>query len=387
MNHPLSASRAADPPSEAPVGVKLAFVTELFAPSIGGQEVRFEELGAELVKRGVQVDLYTIRHDLGTPRHELRAGVAVHRIVDCPAYKHPRWRRDPKGILAFTRALWQRRDELKASDAVVFNIWPILPQLALGRALRGKTVVDVCETRSGRVWHWIYRRLARLPDARILGVSPEIVRHMQSVHGVHAERAHVAVSGVDLDSAPLPPFHKNPRQIMFFGRLSEHKNPSMLAEAFRRSTLPARGYELVIAGGGPEYERLKQNYPLPSIRITGRVSDAQKWDLLRASSLLVLPSRREGFPRVVAEGACVGTPTLTLRYPDNGTRFVVEDYGVGQAVEPSTEALIAALERFADAPHEWAALGTQALARAREEFGWDSVTTRLLDFLTINRRN
>jgi glycosyltransferase involved in cell wall biosynthesis len=366
--------------------MKLAFVTELFAPSVGGQEVRFEELGAELVKRGVQVDLYTIRHDLATPKHESRAGMAIHRICDCAAYKHPRLRRHPIGILRFTRALWRRRAELKSCDAVVFNIWPVLPPLLLGGLLRSKAVVDVCETRSGRLWHWVYRKLARLPGGRILGVSPEIVRHMQRVHGSSADRTHVAVSGVDLAAAPAPPFDKNPKQIMFFGRLTEHKNPAMLAEAFQRSSLPGRGYELVIAGAGPELDSLRQRFDSPSIRLPGRVSDERKWELLRRSSLLVLPSRREGFPRVVAEAACVGTPTLTLDYPDNGTRFVVEDYGVGKSVAATADALVAALENFADAPREWEAIGSAALAR-REEFGWDQVTTRLLDFLANKRKN
>jgi UDP-glucose 4-epimerase len=329
--------------------MRLAFVTELFAPSVGGQEIRFEELGAELVKRGIQVDLYTIRHDLATSKLETRSGIAVHRIADCAGYKHPRLRRHPLGILAFTHALWRRRSELRACDAVVFNIWPILPSLALATQLRGKTVVDVCETRSGRLWHWVYRCIAALPQARILGVSPQIGRHMQRVHGVQPQRTHVAVSGVDLAAAASPPFHKNPRQILFFGRLTEHKNPDLLAEAFERSSLPRRGYELVVAGDGPEFDRLRRRFESPSIRFPGRVSEAEKWALLRRSSLLVLPSRREGFPRVVAEAACVGTPTLTLAYPDNGTRFVVEDFGVGRSVAPDIDALVAALDRFAGA--------------------------------------
>jgi glycosyltransferase involved in cell wall biosynthesis len=366
--------------------MRLAFVTELFAPSVGGQEVRFEELGVELVKRGVQVDLYTIRHDLATPKHEVRGGMSIHRITDCAGYKHPRLRRHPLGIADFTRALWRRRAELKACDAVVFNIWPILPPLMLSRELRGKAVVDVCETRSGRIWHWIYGRLAALPDARILGVSPEIVRHMQRVHGVSPERAHVVVSGVDLAAAAAPPFQKNPRQILFFGRLTEHKNPALLAEAFERSTLPARGYELVIAGGGPELETLRQRFRSPAVRLTGRVSDSEKWELLRSSSLLVMPSRREGFPRVVAEAACVATPTLTLDYPDNGTRFVVADYGIGRSVPADIDALTAGLEDFADAPQTWHAIGQAALQRARDEFGWEPVTTRLLAFLKHLRR-
>jgi glycosyltransferase involved in cell wall biosynthesis len=368
--------------------MKIAFVTELFSPSVGGQEVRFEELGAELVKRGVEVDLYTIRHDLGSPKSEVRGGMRVHRIADCAGYKHPTLRRHPLGILAFTWALWQRRAELDACDAVVFNIWPILPPLVLGGRLGGKAVVDVCETRSGRFWHWVYQRLAGLPNVRLLGVSPEIVRHMQRVHGTRPERAHVAVSGVDLAAAPQPPFGndvKDARQLMFFGRLTEHKNPRLLAEAFQRSTLPSRGYRLVIAGGGPELDGLKRDFTDPSIQLTGRVSDEEKWQLLQRSALLVLPSRREGFPRVVAEAACVGTPTLTLDYPDNGTRFVVQDYDVGRSVPATREALVEALEQFADQPQAWAELGKGALQRARDEFGWEPVTTRLLAFLRPGR--
>lgn len=367
--------------------MKLAFVTELFAPSIGGQEIRFEELGAELVKRGVQVDLYTIRHDLSTPAREVRGGMTVHRITDCANYKHPRLRRHPLGILRFTWALWQRRRELQSCDAVVFNIWPVLPPLVLGGLLRGKAVVDVCETRSGRFWHWIYQRLAMLPGVRLLGVSPEIVRHMERVHGTDPVHAHVAVSGVDLEAAPRPPFHKDPKQIMFFGRLTEHKNPRMLAEAFERSSLPTQGYRLVIAGGGPELDGLKRDFTSPAIHLAGRVSDEEKWRLLQQSALLVLPSRREGFPRVVAEAACVGTPTLTLDYPDNGTRFVVDDYQVGRSVPASTEALVAALEQFAAAPQSWAELGHGALQRARQEFGWEQVTSRLMAFLALEPRN
>ena len=71
--------------------MKIAFVTELFAPSVGGQEVRFEELGAELVKRGVEVNLYTIRHDLSSPRDEVRGGMAVHRNKNSKFKTYPNY--------------------------------------------------------------------------------------------------------------------------------------------------------------------------------------------------------------------------------------------------------------------------------------------------------
>jgi glycosyltransferase involved in cell wall biosynthesis len=54
-------------------------------------------------------------------------------------------------------------------------------------------------------------------------------------------------------------------------------------------------------------------------------------------------------------------------------------------VDATEQALVAALEQFAAAPQEWAALGSGSLKRARDEFGWEPVTTRLLNFLTLER--
>lgn len=362
--------------------MRLAFVTELFHPSIGGQEVRFEELGQELVRRGHSVDLFTIRFDPSTPEREERGGVVVHRLASSPRYKSSRFRRNPLDILRFTWALWKRRGTLGDYDAVVFNIWPILPQFALGPVLKGRAVVDICETRGGFFWWAVYRGIARIPGVRLLGVNPEIVRHMGRVHGVPASRCEVVVSGVDLAAAGEPPVEKNPRQILFFGRMTGHKNPRMLVEAFRDSGIAEQGCRLEVAGGGPELEPLRRDLPVAGVTYHGRVSDEEKWRLLRESSLLAMPSRREGFPRVVAEGACVGTPTLSLDFPDNGTCSVVRDFGVGRICPPSGDALVEALRAFAADPDSYRDLAHHCVEGARPLFSWDSVVESLVHFLS-----
>jgi glycosyltransferase involved in cell wall biosynthesis len=361
--------------------MKLAFVTELFFPSIGGQEVRFQELGEELVARGIQVTVYTIHFEASSPKTELMQGINVIRLCSSPNYKSKKFRRNPLDIIRFTRQLWRRRHDLSEFDAVIFNIWPILPQLILGPFLRKKTIIDICETRSGIFWSLIYRIFTWIPDVRFLGVNPEIVRYMQREYHVASDRCASIVSGVDLRVAGNPPYAKHPGQILFFGRMTKHKNPRLLVEAFHASGIAEHGFRLEVAGGGSELEELRSNFSLPGVTYHGRVSEEAKWKLLQCSSLLVMPSRREGFPRVVAEGACVGTPTLTLDFPDNGTCSVVRDFSIGRICGASKEDLIRELQAFANGKVSYTEISQHCLTVAREQFSWDTISRSLITFI------
>lgn len=362
--------------------MKVALVTELYSPSVGGQEVRFKELGQELIRAGWSVTVYTIGHQAGLKAEETESGILIKRVFFCPRYQSGRFRRSPFGIIGFTKVLLQRRTELQAFDHVVFNIWPVLPALILAPKLRGSASVDVCEIRSGAFWSFIYKRLASQRGTKILGVSPDIVRTMCSRFGLDPRNGHVLVSGVDVPSIPLNMGERDPKLILFFGRLSQHKNPELLIQAFLNSLLPAKGFRLTIAGAGPLYEPLTESYRHPSVAFLGRISDDEKWRWLARASLLVLPSRREGFPRVVAEGAAVGTPTLTLDYPDNGTSSVVRDYRLGRSVEPTEPALRRALDQFSEDAANFREISSTLQLRARREFSWDAVTHRFIDFLS-----
>jgi len=361
--------------------MKLAFVTELFHPSVGGQEIRFEELGQKLVARGHQVHVYTIHIDSSSPAYENRGGIEVSRLCIAPDYKSRYLRRNPFDILRFSLALWRRRQELKNYDAVVFNIWPLLPQFLLGPFMRQKCVIDVCETRSGLVWNTVYRQLALIPNVRFIGVNQEIVRRMISTYGVEPRNCASIISGVDLDAAGTPPFSKCNGQLLFFGRMTPHKNPQLLVESFHESGIHERGFSLHMAGAGPELERLKRDFTFPGVKYHGRVSENEKWELLRQSSLLIMPSRREGFPRVVAEAACVGTPTLSLDFPDNGTSSVVTDYLIGKVCAANRQSLVDELRAYAGGISSYGDIAQHCLSEARMQFSWDAVVDQLVTFL------
>jgi glycosyltransferase involved in cell wall biosynthesis len=211
-------------------------------------------------------------------------------------------------------------------------------------------------------------------------VNQAIVGEMVRCFGIEPSRCATIVSGVDLLAAGEPPLSKSRRQILFFGRMATHKNPQLLVEAFHESGIQREGFHLEMAGGGPELERLRRDSSFSGITYHGLVSEEEKWNLLRQSSLLVMPSRREGFPRVVAEAACVGTPTLALDFPGNGTCSVVRDYSIGRVCAPTREALVEELRAFAKGA-DYLDMAQHCQSVARTQFSWDTVSDKLVEFL------
>ena len=99
--------------------------------------------------------------------------------------------------------------------------------------------------------------------------------------------------------------------IVSVANLYPNKAIDLLIAAFAevRRQIPAA--TLVIAGDGPERDRLvAQAGALPggAIRFAGRVDDPS--DLMRSASVFVLPSRKEGVPLALLEALALGVPTV-----------------------------------------------------------------------------
>src|SRR6266702_5740935 len=73
-------------------GVRIGVFVELFAPSVGGQELFFEGLSRQLVKNGHTVDVHCIAHAPGLARVEDMDGITVFRHPTDEFYKAPRFK-------------------------------------------------------------------------------------------------------------------------------------------------------------------------------------------------------------------------------------------------------------------------------------------------------
>jgi len=113
------------------------------------------------------------------------------------------------------------------------------------------------------------------------------------------------------------------------------------------------GKPIVIAGSGPEGVSLKalaKSLGADNVIFAGQVTDQEKRDLLRACTLLALPShlRSEAFGMVLVEASMYAKPMVCCEV-GSGTSFVNIDGETGFVVPPEdSESLSAAINRIMD---------------------------------------
>ena len=358
------------------VVMNFAIFTELYSPSVGGQEIRFAQMAATLVKKGHSVAVYCICHDPSLPRTEMIDGVVVHRNPVAPQYTTSRIPGMPRQPITMLRyALWCRSMVKRHSTGLlIYNQWPLL-HLALAPAKsRSRSLLDWCEVRTGFLFGMFQRYLPRMAY-RNMAVSPAVQKHIAAVSGRPVE---YIPSGIHCETYRRSAA-KDRDFILYLGRIAKHKDLGFLVTAFE--ALKQRGYpgKLVVAGGGPWMTQLEERVAASNakddISILGRVDDEAKVDLLSRAEVLAITSRREGFPRVVSEAMASGLPVATMDYLENGTASVVRHYGCGEVAECRTESFVAAIEAIRAS---WERYSNDAMVRA-SELDWSELIGKIED--------
>src|SRR6202043_3271255 len=177
-----------------------------------------------------------------------------------------------------------------------------------------------------------------------LGVSPAVTKEIGRTRG--SEVLYLASGLTSSVYANRPPAERE--GVLYLGRITAHKNVPLLIDAFAR--LRQRGYvgRLTIAGAGPFLPKVRevalQSGVMDQIDILGSVDEAHKVELLASTQVVVIPSKREGFPRVIAEAMASGAPVVTAEFPQNGACDVVRHYRCGLVTAPDQEALAIGIE-------------------------------------------
>ncbi|HVU93026.1 MAG TPA: glycosyltransferase, partial [Jatrophihabitans sp.] len=115
------------------------------------------------------------------------------------------------------------------------------------------------------------------------------------------------------------------------------------------------------------------------VRALGRLPDPDLAAVLTGASLLVAPSRAEGFGLPVLEAMAAGVPVLS-----SDAAALVEVGGGATVTVPvgDAAALAAALRELAGDPQRRAELARQGLSRAAE-YAWDRTATRMWSILAV----
>ncbi len=157
------------------------------------------------------------------------------------------------------------------------------------------------------------------------------------------EPAAVYPAYVDLTAfltRPPQPLPEDPRAL-FVGVLERYKGVDLLDSAWRAVAARVPDAQLRVVGEGPDaarIEALASDFP-GRVRWTPRVAPDEVARALDEATVLVLPSRSEGLPRIVIEAFCRGRPVIGSTA--GGIPDIVEDGVSGLLVPPEAPAALA----------------------------------------------
>jgi glycosyltransferase involved in cell wall biosynthesis len=235
-----------------------------------------------------------------------------------------------------------------------------------------------------RAWISIERFSARHSD-HILCQNPEDVETAIREHIATPEQITLLGNGIDIErfrpAVPGDPRRQRVRKelnipdgvfvVGMVGRFVAEKGfPEFLAAAERLA--PKGGVHFLAIGHRLASERAGESWEPPSAgplhgKLTVLRDRDDMPDLYAAMDVNVLPSHREGFPRVLMEGAATGLPQAATNI--RGCRQTVEDGTTGFLVEVGDIAALAErIERLLSDAALRARLGGAAHAKALAEF-------------------
>ncbi len=356
---------------------------DLEHPLAGGVEVHLEETASRLASRhGIETTVLCAAFP-GAASEERRRGIRFVRFGD----RH-------FGYYAQVPRRARREWEAGGYDLVVENLCKLLffSALYLPRAPRLGLVHHLFGLSAFRqvappVAAYVVATEALLPLAYrrcpMVVVSPS-TREDLVRRGLRAEGIRVVPNGLDHERyRPGDPAAVERDLVLFVGRLEHYKGVDLLLEAWRRVRAERAGARLALVGaGGAERELRARAAALglgESVAFVGFVSEEEKVAWMRRATVLVQPSRKEGWGLTVLEANACGTPVVATRVP--GLRDSVREGETG-LLAPSGSADGLA-ERILDVlrdPELRSRLGRGGLVWAAR-FGWDGVSDVLASLL------
>ena len=342
----------------------------------GGYETLFEELGARLVKRGVEVTAYCRTRHTPTELSEYRG----MKLVVLPTI-HRKFLETPvHTLLACLHASFRHYDAVLLVNAANAMFVPLLRLTGSPVALH----VDGIESRRAK-WNWFGRAVYAISERLAPLVSNEIIADAEEIQRHYRERlgADSVLIRYGVEPRPVPPGAtlaevgvESGRYFLYVARFEPENNPHRVVEAYEQveTNIP-----LVMVGGAPYADRYIRSFTEKAgdrLRFPGPIYGDGYRELLSNALASIHAADVGGTHPALVESMGYGNCIIINDIP--GHRETAGPAALYfRASQPET--LTAQLRRVLDNPEEAASLGRSAASRAAEEFDWGRVTDQYLD--------
>jgi glycosyltransferase involved in cell wall biosynthesis len=234
---------------------------------------------------------------------------------------------------------------------------------------------------AARLQRFAFRWVLESADT-VVALTPAWKRNLEERANIR--RLRIVPNAPDLAASATPRGAAFKHLVLYLGHLYKTKGVYELLEAFVGVHENRDQLRLVLAGEGPEAERIKARADAlglgvgadGTVELPGWVGPSEKAVLFAEAACLVLPSHNEGLPLVLLEAMHAGVPIVATSV--GGVPDILENGREALLVPPhDVQALSRALTSVLDDPKRAAALSTAARERALAAFTPEAMAASL----------
>jgi len=369
--------------------MRIGLVYDAVFPYVkGGAERRYHEIAKRLARRH-EVHVFGMKYWPGPAVKTDGTGIILHGV--CVARDlYVRGKRTISQPLYFAGSLLPHLfdEKLDVVDCASFPYFPMftcklyavrrqVPLVATWLEYWGDYWFDYIGWR-GAFGKLIERVASRLPD-RMVAISA-LTRDALLDTGLDKARVAVIPPGIDLEDVEHAKMSGCSSDVIFVGRLVDSKGVDTLIRAVAALAQRGRKLKCCVVGTGPAEEHLK--LLVRQLGLQGQVLFAsphepeQVFGLMKASKVLVLPSRREGFGIVLLEASACGLPLITVDSRNNAGREMIENGANGYVCGDDVESLGSTIARVLGDERHRQEMGAEARRRA-QGYSWDRIAEQV----------
>ena len=183
--------------------------------------------------------------------------------------------------------------------------------------------------------------------------------------------------------------------LVYIGRIDVFtKGHDLLIQAIKKLQNKKIGKHIKLIMIGPFYtnkdkrkiDKLVSDLKYPeNIKFTGPIYSQEKWQILKASDILVLTSRHEGMPNVILEAMAFKKPFLVT--PGTGIGAILDKRDAGWLAHESADSISKTIIEIAHNKDKIREKGVNGQIYVRNNMTWELIAARLIEKLAIKVYN
>jgi glycogen(starch) synthase len=354
---------------------RILYWTPFFLPDIGGIETLSAKLLPALQAEGYDIIVLTSHGKYDVPDRTEFNGIPVLRFHTRRAIG----RRELSHILQIRAEVTRLKQSFKPDLIHIHMSDPsVYFHVSTSAACLAPTIVSIHQnvqyfgfkggqdTLLGNALHmadWV-TAVSGSTLSDLLRIAPEI-----------SNRSSVIYNGLNSPDIVPAPISFDPPRILCLGRLIHAKGIDLAVAAFASVLNSYPNAQLMIVGEGPKRNELEKQVSglglKDSVTFTGVVGPEDVRAVMNRATMVVMPSRVEGFPMGALEAAQMGRPVIAS--PAGGLPEAIVHRRTGLIVERENAPAIADAIAFLLAhPHMASDMGRAAHLRVLDKFSFRS---------------